>query len=368
VGTPLKKLTIKGFKSIESIEDIEIGNPNILIGANGAGKSNFVDFFRMLRAMAEQGLQDFVATRGVDGLFFLGPKTTRQITAHLTFGQNTYDFTLEPTAGKTLKIASERVRYLGGGNPTLIGAGTIESALKSLKDEKAIMGQGPGVCHYVYDAISSWMVYHFHDTSMLSPMRREQAVRNFRELSPDAGNIAAFLLRMKQLDNGRYLQIRDTIRQIAPFFDDFLLEPETKGADEFVRLEWRQKGSSFPFQPSHFSDGTIRFICLATALLQAVPPATVVIDEPELGLHPQAISLLAELIRSAASRTQVIVSTQSTTLLDHFAPEEIIVVNRKKGASTFEKLDVESLASWREEYSLGELWQKDVLRGGPASD
>ena len=160
----------------------------------------------------------------------------------------------------------------------------------------------------------------------------------FRE---DALNIAPYLLHLKQKESGSYELIRDTVRLVAPFFDDFLLRPQTKGTNELVRLEWQQKGSDFPFQPNQLSDGTIRFICLATALLQPNPPTTIVIDEPELGLHPYAISLLSELVKSASERTQVIISTQSPTLLDYFEPDQIVVVNRHDGRSTFERLDAQ---------------------------
>ena len=173
---------------------------------------------------------------------------------------------------------------------------------------------------------------------------------------------------MKQTKPESYLLIRDTVRLIAPFFDDFLLRPQTRGTDEQVRLEWQQKGSDFPFQPNHLSDGTIRFICLATALLQPDPSATIVIDEPELGLHPYAISTLADLIKSASERTQVVISTQSPTLLDYFEPEQIIVVNRQDGRSTFERLDPQALTGWLEDYSVGELWQKNVVQGGPTRE
>jgi predicted ATPase len=217
----------------------------------------------------------------------------------------------------------------------------------------------------VYDAVSSWTVYHFHDTSMLAPMRRDQSVRDFERLRSDASNIAAYLLHLRDRASASYALIRDTVRLIAPFFDDFLLRPEEKGGEEKLRLEWQQKGSDFPFQPNHLSDGTIRFICLTTALLQPQPPATIVIDEPELGLHPYAIALLAELIHSAAKRTQLVISTQSATLLDYFEPEEIVVVNRAEGASTFERLEPKKLLEWLVDYSVGELWQKNVVRGGP---
>jgi predicted ATPase len=369
MGTPLKSVTIQGFKSIEHLENFSLGNLNVLIGANGAGKSNFVDFFRLLRALADESFQSFVNEQGGgDGLLFLGPKRTPKISAHLEFGLNVYEFVLEPTASGTLQVKQEQVEYTGGGSPDYLSFGSLESALKKRKDVRSRWTGGPGVSHYVYEAVSDWTVYHFHDTSPLSPMRRDQSVRDWQRFRHDASNVAPFLLNLKVDEPGSYELIRDTVRLIAPFFDDFLLRPQKKGTDEQVRLEWQQKGSDFPFQPNQLSDGTIRFMCLAVALLQPAPPATIVIDEPELGLHPYAISMLADLVKSAAERTQVIISTQSPTLLDYFEPQQIIVVNRQNGQSTFERLDPATLNQWMEDYSVGELWQKNVVQGGPTRE
>lgn len=363
----LRTISIRGFKSIAELEELELRRLNVLIGANGAGKTNFVDFFRLLRAIADESLQKFLHQHGgVDSFFFLGPRHTRAITAELSFGQNRYAFTLEPTADGEALLAEERTMYEGGGTWSVISQGVRESVLETLKDAKSRWGDYPGVEHYVYAAVSSWIVYHFHDTSMLAPMRRDQPVRDRKRLRPDAANIAAFLLHLAEESPGSYGLIRDAIRLIAPYFDDFLLEPEAKGNGEVVRLEWHQKGSDFPFQPHQLSDGTLRFMCLATALLQPKPPETIVIDEPELGLHPYAITLLAELVKAASERTQVILSTQSPTLLDHFEPGDIIVVRREENASVFERLEEPALSDWLDEYSVGELWQKNVVRGGPA--
>jgi len=368
----LKTITLRGFKSIESLENFELGPLNVLIGANGAGKSNFVDFFRLLRAMADEALQRFVNDQGGgDGFFFLGPKHTGQIAAHLEFGDNVYEFDLTPTADGSVQIADERVQYTGGyecGRLYSIGKGLRESALRRRKNDPSVTGTSRGVPAYVYDAVSSWTVYHFHDTSNLAPVRREQSARDFERLRPEASNLAAFLFHLRQANDASYTLIRDTVRLIAPFFDDFVLRPDDRAGEEKVRLEWRQKGSDFPFQAAQLSDGTLRFICLTTALLQPRPPAAVVIDEPELGLHPVAISLLADLIQSASQRTQLIVSTQSPTLLDHLDPADIVVVSRSEGRSTFERLAPDQLAEWLTEYSLGELWQKNVVRGGPTHE
>ncbi len=372
MGQPLNSLTIRGFKSIECLEDFKLQRLNILIGANGAGKSNFVEYFRMLRAFADETFQQYViGSGGGDGLLFLGPKVTPQISSRVEFGNNAYDFTLKPTAQGSLQFIEEHAGFSDNMRDSSyrLSFGSLESGLKLNKDGENSWNSGSAnVANDVYSSISSWIVYHFHDTSSLAPMRRDQSSRDWERFRQDASNIAPFLLNLKQKKPASYELIRDTVRLIAPFFDDFLLRTQTKGTEESVRLEWRQKGSDFPFQPYHLSDGTIRFICLTIALLQPDLPATIVIDEPEIGLHPYAVSMLADLIKSASERTQVIISTQASALLDYFNPQEIIVVNRRKGHSTFERLDAENLTEWMKDYSVGELWQKNVVQGGPASE
>jgi predicted ATPase len=364
----INRISLSGFKSIQGLHGFPLLKLNVLIGANGAGKSNFVDFFRMLRALATGTFQRFIIDAGGgDGFLFMGPKTTATIEAQIAFGMGAYSFSLKPTASGTLQVIEERM----GSDDRIVSAasGTLESLLWSKNENRRRSLPNPAADGgFVYDTVTGWTVYHFHDTSPLAPMRRDQSLRDTQRFRDDALNIAPYLLHLKQKESGSYVLIRDTVRLVAPFFDDFLLRPQSKGTNELVRLEWQQKGSDFPFQPNQLSDGTIRFICLATALLQPNPPATIVIDEPELGLHPYAISLLADLIKSAAERTQVIISTQSATLLDYFDPEQVIVVNRRDGRSTFERLDKQALAEWLDDYSVGELWQKNVVQGGPARE
>lgn len=365
----LEQVTIQGFKSIRELINFKLNKLNVLVGSNGAGKSNFVGFFRLLRAMAEESLAAFVLEHGrADAFLFNGPKITEEITSHLVFGANEYRFTLKPTVTGELVVSREEVLYRGGGGWALKTTGKPESGLKSWKDERSNWGKYRGPAHYVYESVSSWVVYHFHDTSNTAPMRRDQSVRDWRELQPNAGNIASFLYRLKSIHSDHYEQVRYHIQLIAPFFDDFILEPQQGGSAELIRLEWQQKGSPTPLQPYQFSDGTIRFICLATALLQPNPPHTIVIDEPELGLHPFALNVLAKMLRQASGRTQIVVSTQSSALLDAFEAEDVVVVDREAGASTFHRLDAGSLKEWLEEYGLGQIWQKNVFKGGPSPE
>ncbi len=369
----LDKLTIKGFKSIQSLDDFELTNLNLLIGGNGAGKSNFIDFFRMLRAMMELPLPGLTNASlhayifdsgGSDDFLFNGPKITEQIEVETRFGPNGYRFKLSPTADETF-IINEEARYYHGRGTGWRELGSGHPTPELLKDKDRGGDVGRNVASYVYNAISSWKIYHFHDTSKVAPMRRSETIYDNAYLRFDAANIAPFLLELRNTESNAYSQIVDTIRLVTPFFDNFILKPRK---NEKVRLMWKQKGSDYPLKPHHLSDGTLRFICLTTALLQPYPPSTIIIDEPELGLHPYAIDIIAELIEAVSKKTQLIISTQSPSLVDYFEPKDIIVVNRKKGSSIFTRLNKDELSDWLEDYSMGDLWRKNIIAGGPVHE
>lgn len=333
-SSQLQLISIAGYKSIKQLDDFELRSLNVLIGANGAGKSNFVDCLRMLRAMADGRLANFVREGGgADTFLFGGAKVTEEIRIHFRAHEADWVYSFAPSLGGDLHVTTYR---------------SLMTAEPSWTDPLG------------------WVIYHFHDTSNTAGMRREHSVRDFRELRSDASNLAAFLYWMKAAAPLHYLRIRQTVQIIAPFFDDFLLEPESKGPNEVIRLEWRQKATDYPFQPWQLSDGTIRFICLATALLQPELPLLIVIDEPELGLHPFALDLLVSLVKETAQRTQIVISTQSPAFLSGFDPEDVVVVQRSGGASKFLRLDETSLRDWLDDYTLGELVQKNVIEAGPA--
>ena len=366
MGRKLDKLTIRGFKSIESLEDFKLGNLNVLIGANGAGKSNFVEFFRLLRAIVEQRLQAHVLLNGPsDGYFYNGVQNTKKIEARLEFQTNAYGFNLQPTAEGGILIDSEIVEYHKDDVDSVktIAKGALESGLKERRNDAGLTAKR-GPSHHVWESVTAWRVYHFHDTSMTAAMRRDSGIEQTDQLDPSGSNLAAFLYGLQNDEPEVYQQIRRTIQRIAPYFEDFAFKIRKNKDEDQVRLNWRQKGKDYIFSPGHLSDGTIRFICLATALLQPKAPSTIVVDEPELGLHPEALTVLAGLLRSASSRTQIIAATQSPTLLSEFEPDQIITVDQVNGASTFSRLDADALKDWLGDYSLGELWLKGNIRGG----
>lgn len=385
----LEKITIRGFKSIESMEGLELKNINVLVGGNGAGKSNLIEFFKMLRAMqgfrlAEFGeerpsLSKFLANKGGFGNFlFGGIKRTKEIYGELMFNGlcNGYSFSIGPTAEGEYSVRNESFYYKDNlAHPWFVEGSPDfqkESVLPSLY--KKAIAEGKETRHkYIYEAIQAWQIYQFHDTSQFAGARQASLLSACDELYFDGGNLAAFLYALKEqrlpgenesVCKESYEQIVDMVRVAAPYFEDFVLEPFKQGDDEKVKLQWKQQDMLMKFQPHHISDGTLRFMCLSTVLLQPKPPKLIIVDEPELGLHPEALEALAELIRRCCDRTQFILATQSPSFADFFEPDEVLTVNRVKGTSVFERQSRERLGKWLESYSVGQLWRKNVIRGG----
>ncbi len=216
----------------------------------------------------------------------------------------------------------------------------------------------------VRDDLDSYRIYHFHDTSSSAAVKQTGDLSDNRFLRADAGNLAAYLYRLQEKEKDHFENIVDTVRQAAPFFGAFKLEPSALNPEK-IRLEWEERERDTYFGPAALSDGTLRFICLSTLLLQPILPNLILIDEPELGLHRSAIQVLASLLQSAATRTQLIVATQSVTLINQLNPEHVWVVDREEGQSVFHHLRTADMSSWLEDYSLGELWEKNILGGRP---
>ncbi|MGH9844145.1 MAG: AAA family ATPase [Blastocatellia bacterium] len=365
----LRRVVLKGFKSIKAI-DLELRAMNILIGANGAGKSNLVSFFKMLNEMMGGRMQQYIGTSGrAQSLLHFGPKVTPQMEAQLEFevenGMDTYAMRLFHAAGDTLVFAEETLSFLQTGFtlPKIISLGSGHQETRI--GEEA--GKGEPTAKAIRHLLNHCRVYHFHDTSLTAQVRLHGYIGHNRWLMPDAGNLAAFLLRLREENGGSaYQRIVTTIRLIAPFFDDFELEPSGPNKTEII-LNWREKESDQVFGPHQFSDGTLRAICLTTLLMQPEDemPDLIIVDEPEIGLHPYALNVVAAMFGKASEHTQVLFSTQSSSFLDNFDPEDMIVVNREGKESRFERLNPMELEAWLDEYSLGEVWEKNVIGGGP---
>jgi predicted ATPase len=360
----LTNIAIEGFKSIKQ-QTIPLNRLTVVIGANGAGKSNFVSFFKMLNCMLTGGLQQFIGKEGgAQSLLHYGPKTTRVMVASLKLDSDNhhdvYEFSLAKAAQDTLIFTEETATF--DGHKKEFGSGHRESVLS----EERNSDNGS-----LKDFFSGCRFFQFHDTSDSAAIRNSAYIERNRYLYSDAGNLAAYLYMLKNGGNdyrNYYERIVETIRCVFPQFGDFVLEPQEINRTNIL-LNWHEAASEYLFGPHQISDGALRFMALATLLLQPSSrlPKIIIIDEPELGLHPQAIDLLGNMILSAGRHTQIIVATQSPRLLDSFSFEDVIVAewNKADNCSVFNRLEESELSRWLDEYSLSQLWEKNLLGGQP---
>ncbi|MBM3475417.1 MAG: DUF2813 domain-containing protein [Armatimonadetes bacterium] len=364
----LTHIHIEGFKSIREA-DLDLRPLNVLIGTNASGKSSLLSLFRMLNFAAAGRLQVHIGQiGGAEAVLHYGSRTTSEFGVALEFGgtrgASRYRARLAHAAPDTLLFADEVVEFgFGEDTPrpaTQLGSGHKESQLS------ASGARGPGSTSPIDFGMGHWRFYQFNDTSATAPARKQANCNDNRHLAPHAENLAAYLHLLHQTARPYYERIVRTTRLAFPEFDDFDVAPLEENPQN-VKLSWREVGRDKLFGPHDLSDGTLRFMALTTLLLQPEErlPDLILIDEPELGLHPSAIALLGGMLRSVAALTEVIVATQSVRLVDEFDPEDIVVTERRGGATTFERLKPDALADWLEDYSVGELWEKNVIGGRP---
>jgi len=360
----IHSIKIQNFKSIRETQDILIKDLNVLIGPNGAGKSNFISFFKFLNRLYEQQLQFFINRNGrAENFLYFGRKGSDFLSGTIVFDnnyKNEYSFKMMPDQTGNLIFAEEwsnfadpnsssknRSQISIGGNP--------ETAMK---DDVGYRNK------YLRSQFKGFKLFHFHDTGFNSKVKQPSGTTDYANLSEDGGNLAAFLYRLQESNPQHFKIIERVIQSIAPFFDKFYLQPDEINPQQ-IFLRWQEKGSDQLFTAHNLSDGTLRMICLTTLLMQPNLPSAIIIDEPELGLHPFAIQKLAAMLKSASTKTQIIVSTQSINLVDQFTADDVIVVERANNQTVFKRQSEDDLAAWSEENSLGELWSKNVLGGTP---
>lgn len=378
----LRSIHLKGYKSIDGIigASIDFDDITILLGANGVGKSNLVSFFQMLNYMMTGSLQNFIAERGyADSFLYFGSKVTRDILARIEFvdhkATDNYQFRLTHAAGDILIFTEETLSYHLSNNPKpyifQMNPAVRESDLLDYVRRPSENPKNKQTASVILKLLKNCRVFHFHDTSASAKVRGQGYIEDNHYLNSDGGNLAAFLFRLKENPDTfpYYMKIVRYVQKVMPQFGDFDLIPNERNKN-YITLNWRgKKNPQYLFGPHQISDGSLRFICLAVLLLQpqALLPKVIILDEPELGLHPLAISYFAGMIKSASIHAQIVIATQSPRLVDEFELENIVVVERDRNtdASTFSRKEPTELMAWLEEYSLSELWEKNIIGGQP---
>lgn len=374
-GEALLKLEVRGLASLRDVA-LELTTPvTLLIGANGSGKSNLVRSLELLGEIVDRRLQQSVAERGgFDRMLHHGNPRQEAV--------DTIELRIEGVPDEQGNSNAYRARLSAGSDDRVLLSETMYFHAPShrrpydeplgVAAESRLSQQPPGkkanFAAYVQKILTSCRVYHFDDVSPNAPPKTSSDVADNVELRRDGANIAAYLLRLRTDDPSTYERIVGAVRSVAPFFEDFVLLPQGRDHSSVI-LRWRQTSCDEVFGASQCSDGTLRFICLATLLMSPDRPWTIVLDEPELGLHPFAIHQLAELVTAAArGGRRLVLATQSVPLLEEFPLESIVVVERRDGATVLTRPDQERLADFVQEYSLGELWRMNLLGGRPGPE
>ena len=365
----IKRLHVQGFRSIQE-QYLELESTNVFIGANGSGKSNLIGAFELLQNIANGELQNYVGIHGgANRLLHFGRHGSQCLTVGVEFVEqetaNGYEIRLIPTSEDSFIIKEEiavyqdhtigseytRQPYGSGHREAMISDGSMNIPLPRL----------PG---FIRQDLLSYRIYHFHDVGPNAKVKQTCNIEDNHYLHPDAGNLSAFLYRLERESPRRFEEIVDATRLVAPFFDGFNLSPSRLNPEK-IRLEWKDRHSADYFNADDLSDGTLRFICLAALLLQPQLPPLILLDEPELGLHPAAVNVLAALMEKSGLETQILAVTQSVTLVNQLGPEQVWITERSNGATEFKHLAQRDLGTWLEGYALGELWEKNVLGGRP---
>jgi predicted ATPase len=369
----LETLSLKGFRSIKELDNFAFGPITVLVGANGSGKSNLIAFFRMMNYVMQGGLQRFLSDGGGASIFLhFGPARTPFIKADLSFHSDagvmhTYNLELKFAAVDRLIFfyeASEQKLDIEDAPPARMRIENNEPQESALARELSPESKSRT---FIKRFLDNTRVFHFHDTSMTSGMQIGCNVSESLNLRADGGNLPAVLLRLRDEFPANYRRVVGGVNTVFPELKDFHLEPTARNGSGLL-LRWRPTSNPAEiFGPAHLSDGTLRMIALVTLfnLPEPMSPWMIILDEPELGLHPAAEAYLASLVRAASVHTQVLLSTQSATLVDHFKPSEVVVTEMHEGASTFSRLEDEKLNHWLKQYTLGEAWRKNVFGGRP---
>lgn len=361
----IEQVIIRNYKSIQELQ-LPLGQLNVLIGSNGAGKSNFISFFELTKAVYEQRFGSYtLAKGGIDNLLYRGRKSSPSIQGLLDFDNtNAFFYEIKPALSNKGYIEQTGDYFNNLHKPGKVYSEWNKTIWDNAVEESSLKENPRWRAGYLWKYLSSFTVYHFHDTSASSPMRGDCNVNDNASLRDNGSNLAAYLYYLMQDDEKAFRLIEGVIRSIAPYFKGFKLRPDAIDKN-IIRLEWEEQGTDMYLNGYSFSDGTLRFIALATLLLQSHAPEIIIIDEPELGLHPAAINKLAELIKRASLKSQIILSTQSTNLVNCFEVKDIIVVDRLNAQSVFRHLPEDELTKWMNDYdlSISDLWEKNVIGG-----
>ncbi len=381
---PFEHIRIEGYRRLANV-DLALKPLNVVIGGNGSGKTSLLEVMSLLSASASGKLSDaFSALGGYNAVRTnLTAWTSQAINFSLRQPSRSampleYEIYIRPK-GVDYSISEECLfQDRGQTNPFvhLRSSGGNVQYFDSIQEQKLVrptwdmnpsesaLSQVPRMFaepeQFRRDLASSTH-YHVLNVSPQSPVRLPQPMRTATLPGKDGEDLVSCLYVIRETDSDRFELIQDTLRAGFPNFERLNFPPVAAGT---LAMTWKDKTSVQPFYMHQLSEGTLRFLWLVTLLHSPGLTAVTMIDEPEVSLHPELLSLLAHLFREASSRTQLIVATHADRLVRFLKPEEIVIADLgDDGATSFTWGDKFDLEDWLTEYSLDQLWQMGQIGG-----
>jgi len=376
----ISRLRVHGFKRLQHME-VGLSDLTVLVGPNSSGKTALLEAVRVLSRSADRALAQAVAdlggmvavmSRGGDGL---GPHFALRVPV-TSSRVALYELTLR-TVQSTHEVETEELwsglagvehADLAFGFGLLHGVRVVDPELRGwdprlgLERQETLLSDRPPGGSWVDElraALASIAFYGPVDAGPDAPIRLPQQVRPARLPRPSGEYLASTLQYKRSRDRWMFDRLEGVLRTAYPGFEGLDFEPVAAGS---IMLTWSERGKVY--YANELSEGTLRFLLLASLLLTTELPALVLIDEPEVSLHPELLCLLSDLLQDASSRTQLLVATQSPELISWLKPEQIVVLDLDdEGWCQATPGDQLNLEDWLKDYTLGQLWTKGVIGG-----
>jgi predicted ATPase len=388
--THFEKLHIDGFRRLYEI-DLKLKPLNVVIGANGSGKTSLLDVFLLLAASASGKLKETMSDLGgiganITNLMAARGENERFVSFDLEMGVSgykpiEYGLAIVPV-GVGYRISGERLNqwrdnksepfthiHANDGFVRYFEPKTKKGFVRPNWDydqAESALSQVPKMFQEPEEfrnRLASSTHYHVLDVSSRAPIRLPQQMRDAQLPGHDGEDLVSCLYTLRETDPDRFETIEATLRAGFPDFERLNFPPVAAGT---LAMTWKDKTSKNPFFMHQLSEGTLRFLWLATLLQSPGLTAVTMIDEPEVSLHPELLSLLADLLREASARTQLIVATHADRLIRFLKPSEVVTISMNdEGAAEATRADELDLEKWLQEYTFDEVWRMGRMGARP---
>ena len=366
----LKSLAVSNFRSLADAR-LPLHDLNVIVGPNGSGKTALLEVLHMVHCASQRELSKFLDERG--GFQAVLHRTNGRVhdalmQIRIEFDAQSEQKSLDPDTF-VMTLADQTVGYVVREAllEKLTPKGNREGALRlhggpDTATELAYFAVGGDASPPIMKFLAGIRLYGALDVGPRSIVRLPQTLTPAQAPGPNGEHLYSALYNLRISAPEIFERLTVLLQQSFPGFKR--LELPVVGAGQ-VTLAWYERDSNTPFYANQLSEGTLRYLWLVTILLTPQRPPLLLLDEPELSLHPALLRLLAALLQDAALTTQIVVATQSSDLIGWLMPEEVLIADKEDGKTLFTWAADLDLKAWLDEYTLRDLWLMGNLGGRP---